>query len=98
MRGYWPIDLEQYESCFGTKQDLIDLVTAAHASGMQVLFDFAMVHRPRLGRVRQPRDLATTAGTELRGPGPTSPPGALGEALDHDCVDNRGKLVDDIWR
>lgn len=42
--GYWPIDLEQTESCFGTKQDLIDLVAAAHAKGMQVLFDFAMVH------------------------------------------------------
>lgn len=42
--GYWPIDLEQYESCFGTRQDLIDLVTAAHGKGLQVLFDFAMVH------------------------------------------------------
>lgn len=44
FHGYWPTDLEQYESCFGTKQELIDLVTAAHAKGMQVLFDFAMVH------------------------------------------------------
>lgn len=42
--GYWPVDLEQYESCFGTKQDLLDLVSTAHAKGMQVLFDFAMVH------------------------------------------------------
>ncbi len=44
FHGYWPIELEQYESCFGTRQDLIDLVTAAHAKGIQVLFDFAMVH------------------------------------------------------
>jgi glycosidase len=44
FHGYWPIDLEQYESCFGSKQDLIDLVTAAHAAKLQVLFDFAMVH------------------------------------------------------
>jgi glycosidase len=44
FHGYWPIDLEQYESCFGSKQDLVDLVSAAHARGMQVLFDFAMVH------------------------------------------------------
>ena len=44
FHGYWPIDLEQYESCFGSKQDLVDLVTAAHAKGLQVLFDFAMVH------------------------------------------------------
>jgi hypothetical protein len=44
FHGYWPIDLEQYESCFGTRQDLVDLVAAAHAKGMQVLFDFAMVH------------------------------------------------------
>ena len=44
FHGYWPIDLEQYESCFGTRQDLVALVTAAHAHGLQVLFDFAMVH------------------------------------------------------
>ncbi len=44
FHGYWPVNLEQYESCFGTRQDLIDLVSAAHANGMQVLFDFAMVH------------------------------------------------------
>lgn len=44
FHGYWPTDLERYESCFGTKQDLVDLVAAAHAKGLQVLFDFAMVH------------------------------------------------------
>jgi len=42
--GYWPVDLDQTESCFGSKQDLVDLVSAAHAHGLQVLFDFAMVH------------------------------------------------------
>lgn len=42
--GYWPIDLEQPESCFGTKAELIELVNTAHARGLQVLFDFAMVH------------------------------------------------------
>lgn len=42
--GYWPIDLEHVEACFGTQQDLQDLVDAAHARGMQVLYDFAMVH------------------------------------------------------
>jgi glycosidase len=44
FHGYWPTNLEQYESCFGSKQDLVDLVTAAHAAKLQVLFDFAMVH------------------------------------------------------
>ncbi len=44
FHGYWPTDLERYESCFGSRQDLIDLVAAAHAHGLQVLFDFAMVH------------------------------------------------------
>ncbi len=44
FHGYWPVDLERYESCFGTQQDLVDLVNAAHAKGVQVLFDFAMVH------------------------------------------------------
>ena len=42
--GYWPIDLEHYESCFGTRDDLLELVQTAHAHGLQVLFDFAMVH------------------------------------------------------
>jgi glycosidase len=42
--GYWPVDLEQTESCFGTRQDLLDLVATAHQNGLQVLFDFAMVH------------------------------------------------------
>jgi glycosidase len=42
--GYWPVDLDQLESCFGTEAELIALVQAAHAHGIQVLFDFAMVH------------------------------------------------------
>ena len=42
--GYWPSDLESVESCFGSKQDLVDLVSAAHQHGLKVLFDFAMVH------------------------------------------------------
>ena len=28
FHGYWPTDLDQYESCFGTRQDLVDLVNA----------------------------------------------------------------------
>ncbi|MEW5740955.1 MAG: alpha-amylase family glycosyl hydrolase [Myxococcota bacterium] len=42
--GYWPVDLDALESCFGTEADLKALVDAAHAKGIQVLFDFAMVH------------------------------------------------------
>lgn len=42
--GYWPVDLSALESCFGTEADLKALVDAAHAKGLQVLFDFAMVH------------------------------------------------------
>jgi glycosidase len=44
FHGYWPIDLERYESCFGTEADLKALVLAAHQRGIQVLYDFAMVH------------------------------------------------------
>ncbi len=44
FHGYWPISLEDYESCFGTRAELLALVDAAHARGIQVLFDFAMVH------------------------------------------------------
>jgi glycosidase len=42
--GYWPVDLDRLESCFGTDAELTALVQAAHAKGIQVLFDFAMVH------------------------------------------------------
>ena len=42
--GYWPDDPTTFEPCFGTQQDLKDLVTAAHAAKIKVLFDYAMVH------------------------------------------------------
>jgi glycosidase len=48
--GYWPkIDSSNpatlaAEECFGTLTDLKALVTAAHAKGLKVLFDYAMVH------------------------------------------------------
>jgi glycosidase len=48
--GYWPkLDSSDptalaSESCFGTFADLKALVSAAHAKGLKVLFDYAMVH------------------------------------------------------
>ncbi len=42
--GYWPGDPTTVEPCFGTQQDLKDLVTAAHTAKIKVLFDYAMVH------------------------------------------------------
>jgi glycosidase len=48
--GYWPkLDSSdptalQQESCFGTLAELKALVAAAHAKGLKVLFDYAMVH------------------------------------------------------
>jgi glycosidase len=42
--GYWPADPTTFEPCFGTQQDLTDLVQAAHAAKIKVLFDYAMVH------------------------------------------------------
>jgi glycosidase len=42
--GYWPKEPDQYESCFGTKADLVALVAAAHVKKLKVLFDYAMVH------------------------------------------------------
>lgn len=48
--GYWPkIDSDDpsqlaHESCFGTFQELKDVVAAAHAKGIKVLIDYAMVH------------------------------------------------------
>jgi glycosidase len=44
--GYWPKELDPKtpESRFGTRSDLIGLVSAAHAKGIKVLFDYAMVH------------------------------------------------------
>lgn len=42
--GYWPKDPTTTESCFGSAQDLQNLVQAAHAKNLKVLFDYAMVH------------------------------------------------------
>jgi glycosidase len=42
--GYWPKEPDKPEGCFGTMQELKDLVTAAHAKKLKVLFDYAMVH------------------------------------------------------
>ena len=42
--GYWPSELSQNESRFGTMQELKDLVTAAHAKNIKVIFDYAMNH------------------------------------------------------
>ncbi|MGO8995842.1 MAG: alpha-amylase family glycosyl hydrolase [Polyangiaceae bacterium] len=43
--GYWALDpgSSAVEPCFGTAQDLHDLVTAAHQNNLKVLFDYAMV-------------------------------------------------------
>ncbi len=42
--GYWPSDVSKAEACLGTEADLKALVDAAHAKGMKVLLDYAMVH------------------------------------------------------
>ncbi|HEU4412202.1 MAG TPA: alpha-amylase family glycosyl hydrolase [Polyangiaceae bacterium] len=50
--GYWPMDqwpekqdgVNRTEERFGTEAELEALVDAAHAKGMKVLFDYAMVH------------------------------------------------------
>jgi glycosidase len=48
--GYWPkLDnsdpsVLQSESCFGSFADLKTLISTAHAKGLKVLFDYAMVH------------------------------------------------------
>jgi glycosidase len=48
--GYWPkLDSNDpaaldHESCFGSFDDLKALISAAHAKGLKVLFDYAMVH------------------------------------------------------
>jgi 1,4-alpha-glucan branching enzyme len=51
--GYWPSDVTRAERCFGTEQDLKDLVTEAHAQGMKVLLDYAMVHVHNTAQVFQ---------------------------------------------
>jgi glycosidase len=48
--GYWPkLDSDDpnaidAETCFGSLDDLKTLVSTAHANGIKVLFDYAMVH------------------------------------------------------
>jgi glycosidase len=42
--GYWPQNLDKVEEHFGTMQLLQEVVGAAHAHGIKVLFDYAMNH------------------------------------------------------
>ncbi len=58
--GYWPkLDNASdpaaitTESCFGTLADLKTLVSTAHAKGLKVLFDYAMVHVHNSSQVYQ---------------------------------------------
>jgi glycosidase len=58
--GYWPkLDSPSdptalsHESCFGSFDDLKALVSAAHAKGIKVLIDYAMVHVHSLSAVYQ---------------------------------------------
>jgi len=42
--GYWPGELDRTEEHFGTLAELQQLVDAAHARGIKILFDYAMNH------------------------------------------------------
>ncbi len=42
--GYWPTETQQVEPRFGSMQDLRDLVSAAHKTGLRVLLDFTANH------------------------------------------------------
>jgi glycosidase len=42
--GYWPRDLEASESKLGTEAELVAVVDAAHARGINVLIDYVMNH------------------------------------------------------
>ncbi len=42
--GYWPTDLNATQPRFGSMQELIDLVEAAHQRDMMVIIDYAMNH------------------------------------------------------
>ena len=42
--GYWILDYETADPHLGTDQELIDFITAAHARGIKVYFDFVANH------------------------------------------------------
>jgi glycosidase len=42
--GYWPKDLDAVESHIGTEAELVAVIDAAHARGLQVLVDYVMNH------------------------------------------------------
>jgi glycosidase len=42
--AYWPVDLDAVEEHFGSEELLREVVDAAHARGIKVLFDYAMNH------------------------------------------------------
>jgi glycosidase len=42
--GYWQIDYGQIDPHFGTNQEMIDFINAAHARGIKVFFDVVINH------------------------------------------------------
>jgi alpha-amylase len=44
FHGYWTRDWTALDSRFGTSEDLVDMVNAAHAKGIRVLFDIVANH------------------------------------------------------
>ena len=44
FHGYWPVQLDQTESRFGTLAELQSMVDAAHARGIRILLDFTANH------------------------------------------------------
>ena len=44
FHGYWPVNLDQTESRFGTLSELRAMVDAAHARGIRILLDFTANH------------------------------------------------------
>ncbi len=42
--GYWYVDMTQFDPHFGSNQELVDLIDAAHARGIKVFFDIITNH------------------------------------------------------
>ena len=42
--GYWPVKLDKVEERFGTRKELQEMVTKAHARGIRILLDFTANH------------------------------------------------------
>ena len=58
--GYWTVDYTQIDPHFGTNQQMVDLIAAAHAKGIKVYFDIITNHTADVIQYQEGKDAYRT--------------------------------------